>query len=58
MQIQPAGQDQSAGQMQQTQKRKMDGSGNGQGIHHGSNSTAAATQPTMLDITSTFAVSA
>lgn len=46
MQIQATGQTQSTAQMQQlqthTQIRKMDGSGNGQGLQNGSNATTTA----------------
>ena len=60
MQIQSAGQTQTqaVGQMQQTQTRKMDGSGGGQGNRNGANCTTAAPQPSLLDVNSTFSVSA
>ena len=52
MQIQSTGQAQSLAQMQQTQTqnqvRKMDGSGNGQGLQDGSNRTAVQTASATL----------
>ena len=60
MQIQPTGQSPQLAQMQQTQLRKMDGSGNGQGNRDGSNSSSASSsgslqaQSNALSATSTF----
>ena len=56
MQIQSAGQTQSLGQMQQTQTRKMDGSGGGQGNRNGSNCSTAVTQPPAVTANSTFSI--
>lgn len=60
MQIQSStsGQTQAVPQMQQTQVRKMDGSGNGMGLRNGSNCTTpvASTQSSApLPSNSTFA---
>jgi len=41
MQVQSTGQTQQLSQMQQTQVRKMDGSGSGQGLQNGSNCTTS-----------------
>ncbi len=59
MQIQSTGQTQMSAQPQQTQLRKMDGSGNGQGSRNGSNCTTASTsgsaqQVSALPLNSTF----
>ena len=60
MQVQPTGQSPQLAQMQQTQLRKMDGSGNGQGNRDGSNCSTASSsgslqaQSNALSATSTF----
>jgi hypothetical protein len=60
MQIQSTGQTIQPAQMQQTQLRKMDGSGNGQGSRDGSNCNTASTtlsslqQSAALSASSTF----
>jgi len=62
MQIQSTGQTQVPLQTQQTQLRKMDGSGNGQGSRDGSNCTTSATtgssqqQLSGLTANSTFSI--
>lgn len=56
MQIQSTGQTQQAAQMQQTQIRKMDGSGGGQGLQNGANCTTI--QPTASSPTSTAPLTA
>lgn len=43
MQVQPSNQTQSLQVQQQNQVRKMDGSGNGQGLKNGSNCSATQT---------------